>query len=773
MQGARWALAWYPLEQKYIDVDKALKVRINTGGEYRENPCYHDKESFERGYGVALFPRREGINGKKAHFARYSDVRNKRAMRKLSDMMGMGNSNQSKYLNGALRVSTLIRNITIALENGLSTEIGIESYSQERNQLPRDPNSPDFTFLASSDSPENPVLETNLFIKERGRVTKKDSIKSNDWILDITKWETKVVMDWDESRKLFLQEWSAFQNRMKHESSKGEDNRLDLGGDEGGSDLTKEMATTGFRWDVPPSRLDWDKSNAAQFPSLFVKDEPTPSQVKLIEKMKLHRAAVDGTKHTGFTVSRYPEFLDSLDMPSQVFSVLGTKEFDTSTNEWSFYYFDHEYGHRLQELKLGEAIEKSLESDDNTQWTCRTCSGLGKLYVDCGNEKCDFPALVARARKDLRNVENDLGHGGLRFIRALSEYDPRREKYRELERGEDYYFLKGWMQEELDQPTKPRRRGEFLKISEKYATDLIKRDEILEKIRVLENEGIETNEEVCATCLEVLDKHSKIYGQVRRTGNLSDTFVRDSRLKKVIVNYVNKNMSNLEIKILGSETELLYKEPFFGKKLSEHIDEIMMEIKSAMPADEKPTELEVREIFGLKRGEFMSKGWFYNVLPLACPRCWGVIGFEMEPPFGRPKHVVYDPMCGCIQGAKIKKCPTCNGGTIKPKSPSINVKINCRCDEEIHKWSYSLKVLGKPQSNGASQLSIICSKCNTELFNDEFFEGKSREFWTNRTRNRLLSLEEFEDIRYQRHDLYELSFWFETREAWNVYCQYF
>ena len=164
----------------------------------------------------------------------------------------------------------------------------------------------------------------------------------------------------------------------------------------------------------------------------FAEDEPTPSQAELIGKMKLHRAALDGVQHIDFTVSRYPEFLDSLNMRSQVFLVHGAKEFDTATNEWSFYYLDHEYGHRLQEFRLGEKIEQSLESDDNMHWTCRTCSGLGKLYVDCGNEKCDFPALVARARKDLRNVENDLGHGGLRFVRAFSEYDPRKEKWREL-----------------------------------------------------------------------------------------------------------------------------------------------------------------------------------------------------------------------------------------------------------------------------------------------------------------------------------------------------
>lgn len=215
----RWERAWAPGRGEYISVHKALSVRSETG-EFREGTCYHNREYFEAGYGVSLFPNREGINGKSAHFARYGHERNSRAMQKIAEITGMESTNNAKYLDSAMRVSTLLSNIGIALSEGLAIELGMDSYEQKRKSSPRDFDLPDFTFKFPPEDEEKEHNEVNLFIKEKGRIIKKEGLDCHDLVLDITKWETSVIENRSKSKELFMAHWKAFQNRKKSEESR-------------------------------------------------------------------------------------------------------------------------------------------------------------------------------------------------------------------------------------------------------------------------------------------------------------------------------------------------------------------------------------------------------------------------------------------------------------------------------------------------------------------------------------------------------------------------
>ena len=136
MSSVTWKRAWYPVTGEYIDVHKALRVRDRNSGEYRENPCYHDRFSYENGCGIGLFPRKQGKDGTVAHFARYSDKENEKAARNLSDSMGMPST--AIYLNNALRVSTMIRNIGIELTKNLNEVMNVESYENKQTKKDSD-----------------------------------------------------------------------------------------------------------------------------------------------------------------------------------------------------------------------------------------------------------------------------------------------------------------------------------------------------------------------------------------------------------------------------------------------------------------------------------------------------------------------------------------------------------------------------------------------------------------------------------------------------------
>jgi len=216
VSGPTWEDAWYPLMDKYVKVETVLKVRDRNRGEYRENPCYHDKISYKNGYGIALFPRKEGSDGKRAHFARYSHVDNERAMRKLSENIGMSGSNTTNYINSVLRVSTMIRNINRALTDDLIPEMNIKSCERTNRMSVNDPLSiPDFiiTHNPTKDNPHpNP---TKLFIQEINRKPNFEINEEDDWILKITKWEMIQVMEWDKAKELFMKEWGAFKQKYR------------------------------------------------------------------------------------------------------------------------------------------------------------------------------------------------------------------------------------------------------------------------------------------------------------------------------------------------------------------------------------------------------------------------------------------------------------------------------------------------------------------------------------------------------------------------------
>jgi hypothetical protein len=211
-----WTSAWYPLTSKYEKVEDILKVRDRNRGEYRENPCYHDEMSYENGYGIALFPRRLGSDGRRAHFARYSDKDNERAIRKLSESIGFSPSNIGIYTNSVLRVSTMIRNINRGLKDNLTTGMNIFSCEQVKKDGIRNPlDIPDFIITHNPTKEKTHPNQTKLFIKENNRKPNFEVNDSNDWILNITKWETNLVMEWASAKSLFLKEWSTFMEKYK------------------------------------------------------------------------------------------------------------------------------------------------------------------------------------------------------------------------------------------------------------------------------------------------------------------------------------------------------------------------------------------------------------------------------------------------------------------------------------------------------------------------------------------------------------------------------
>ena len=201
------------MTKRYIDVQEALKIREKNGGEYRENPCYHEQYSYENGYGISLFPRRESKDGKRAHFARYSDRSNEMAERKLAKIMGV-KPTTGIYRNNVLRLSTMIRNIRIALQNDLSETMDIAGHIDRTRDSDEDIASHDFEVFI--DTPGKPGYKSKikLFVMEKGRQLDIGNSISN-WVLEITKWETDIVMHWEKGESLFLEEWSAFRKRYE------------------------------------------------------------------------------------------------------------------------------------------------------------------------------------------------------------------------------------------------------------------------------------------------------------------------------------------------------------------------------------------------------------------------------------------------------------------------------------------------------------------------------------------------------------------------------
>jgi len=220
MKDPTWARAWYPLIDDYVSVEYALDVRSRTGGEYRENPCYHDEKSYKNGYGISLFPRKESWD-KKACFVRYSDDNNRRAIKIISENLGMKFSENSIYLNSVIRVSTMIRNINHGINNNLVSEMGIESFDsimsiddQNSEQLP------DFIIQHKPTKENNFPNQTRVFIQDINRNPNFMVDEKNDWVLKINKWETDLVMDWSKGKELFYKEWLVFKKKYDRKNTR-------------------------------------------------------------------------------------------------------------------------------------------------------------------------------------------------------------------------------------------------------------------------------------------------------------------------------------------------------------------------------------------------------------------------------------------------------------------------------------------------------------------------------------------------------------------------
>lgn len=206
--------AYYPHEDKYVSISYALAVRERNDGEYRENPCVWSKIAWEEGYELRLFPKKRSIDGRCAHFAFYPD-QNKKII-EYAYKSGVS----GKYLSSLLRreavIDMLWSQICIPGEEDLGTKdivypvdhimtrLGISRIEKLSN---RNKTSPDYIFHHTGKFFSNHGFQqTNLFIKEHGIKPSFDTT-SDCWILDITKYEEKVVSSWPNFRTSFLQEW--------------------------------------------------------------------------------------------------------------------------------------------------------------------------------------------------------------------------------------------------------------------------------------------------------------------------------------------------------------------------------------------------------------------------------------------------------------------------------------------------------------------------------------------------------------------------------------
>ena len=231
---------YYPKDDSPKDVYEVLKLReINK--DYRTNPCFHDKDDFQNGYGISLFPvkdyvRKSGVHVK-AHFQRYNDVRNKLAIKKLHELTGAG-INSTKYFNNTIRVRKMIANLKQALsenpETGVSDlkeDMEIETF--EIGNL-KDQYSRDFIIKHQVNSEEPIIRTTRIFIREYNRNHKFEP-NNEDFILNITKWEDAVVESWSLGKPMFMKFWRNHRNRRINDYNEEKQFRNEL------SDLEEEI----------------------------------------------------------------------------------------------------------------------------------------------------------------------------------------------------------------------------------------------------------------------------------------------------------------------------------------------------------------------------------------------------------------------------------------------------------------------------------------------------------------------------------------------------
>tara|TARA_B100000427_G_scaffold84483_1_gene69115 strand:- start:1856 stop:2902 length:1047 start_codon:yes stop_codon:yes gene_type:complete len=209
--------AYYPLWDGSISVKEALEVRNQNDGEYRENPIYNSKKTFDNGYGIILHPVDNSTCGRRDCFRANSGQTD--SFVKVADSVGLGSASNSnaKYTNTACRVRAMIDHLSTELNN---YNMAIDQWSiasieevSKRNSL----SSPDIIIHHYGQFHRQ---ETRIFVKDGPRKPKYridpqcvDSV--DDWILNITKFSPETAMNWNQAWPLLSRLWLNFDNARK------------------------------------------------------------------------------------------------------------------------------------------------------------------------------------------------------------------------------------------------------------------------------------------------------------------------------------------------------------------------------------------------------------------------------------------------------------------------------------------------------------------------------------------------------------------------------
>ena len=218
----KWKRAYYPLEDKRVNVSYALNKRKQNGNEYRENPCYNSKQDYDEGLGIKLTPVDNSTNNKTDHFRAYGNgengVYNDNIYSKLRNEIGLGNTSNALYRNTAIRVKTMINFLasTIINDKIASKQMDIEKVKPLSSKKL---NMADVEIIHKGDFHRR---KTRIFVIDKGRKptyverdSKRESI--SNWFLDITKWAPDIITDWDKARPLLMKDWKGFDNRTRRE----------------------------------------------------------------------------------------------------------------------------------------------------------------------------------------------------------------------------------------------------------------------------------------------------------------------------------------------------------------------------------------------------------------------------------------------------------------------------------------------------------------------------------------------------------------------------
>ena len=213
-----WPEAYYPVEDRLVNVEYALNIRAKNGGEYRENPCVHSKTAWERGEGILLTPVDNSLNDKVNFFRAFPNQND--LIENIATSLGI----DPIYTNSAIRVSGMIDMLERAFNNDrdIIENMGILSIFVNRNNC--NLLQPDIIIKHDGEFQNKyNFKETRLYIRDWGR--NPEESERSDWILNITKYEHNIVSDWIKWKLHFSNEWNRYRTRRLAKSVQGSNSR--------------------------------------------------------------------------------------------------------------------------------------------------------------------------------------------------------------------------------------------------------------------------------------------------------------------------------------------------------------------------------------------------------------------------------------------------------------------------------------------------------------------------------------------------------------------